>query len=95
MHLVWKPGHWKDRCEELKAYKAAKDEERKRKGLPPFKPKGKGRSADSLEQDWEKDDENCDLLEPIGGMTADMECYALESEEEYDNEKPNDYDEVN
>ena len=74
------PGHTKANCSKFAAWKKAKDEERKRKGLPPFKP-GQKRSMDNVEGE---DYEVMDGQESIGMLDADYECGALGDGDEED-----------
>ena len=68
-HWCNKPGHVKSDCPDLAKYKRDKDEDRKKKGLPPFKP----RSVSELGTDPElgsdyvgllEEEEDCGCLEP-------------------------------
>ncbi len=63
-----KEGHYKTQCREFEQWKKNKDEERKRKGLPPFKPRG----VASVERENVNRDENQDDYE--GMLSEDLEC---------------------
>ena len=71
-HWCGKPGHMKSECREFEKWKRDKDEERKKKGLPAFKPRGValvepgdgGNGSDRQSDDYEE------LLR--GGVPAGM-----------------------
>ena len=48
-HWCGKPGHKKTECKEFEKWKKDKDEERKKKGLPPFQPRNQPRGLASME----------------------------------------------
>ena len=70
-HWCHEEGHIKSQCGKFAAWKKAKDEERKRKGLPPFKP-GNRKDANNLEAD--------DYDEEVGMLGIDFECDVLDEE---------------
>ncbi len=73
-------GHTKATCPKFIAWKKAKDEERKKKGLPPFQPRTR-KGVDAV--DAEGYDEVA-TQEEVGMLGFDFDCDALEESEEFE-----------
>ena len=80
-HWCEKSGHIKADCPEFKKWKADKDADRKKKGLPPFQPR-KTQPARSLEKEGDYEEEAGAL--DAGGMTYDEEDCGMCSDDEGD-----------
>ena len=67
-------GHPKANCPKFAAWKKSKDDERKKKGLPPFKPRG-GKGVNSVESE---DYDEVTGQEEVGMLGFDFDCMALD-----------------
>lgn len=67
-------GHTKANCHKFAAWKKAKDEERKKKGLPPFQPRA-GKGVNSIENG---DYDDVTGQEDVGMLGFDFDCDALD-----------------